>query len=269
MNTANRLFVISLATLVAAGVLFAAAAGLFWLAPNPPAWSGPEPLSETDGVARQPRKAAKPVISAHALARAQEDLSRLSEALRETEALLQRRTESLREKDAQCDALERELDETITFYFASLEQADGQPSSMAAELARQLKAVQTEYQSRSAEWRERAGELERLRTHVTELEQRLTEMQLAAEEEVGLLLRDRAALEEGFLSTLERIDTDPVLALTSLLSEPRPSVRAWAARILGNMGADAATAAPRLELLLLDEDEQVRTAAREALQAID
>jgi hypothetical protein len=52
------------------------------------------------------------------------------------------------------------------------------------------------------------------------------------------------------------------------LDSPSPQSRVRAATELGNMGADAKAALPKLEKLAGDKDKAVSTAAKQAIQAI-
>ena len=53
-----------------------------------------------------------------------------------------------------------------------------------------------------------------------------------------------------------------------LLAHERPSVRAWAASVLAEMGRTAEEAAPLLASLLTDPNEEVRIAAQNAVAKV-
>jgi len=88
-------------------------------------------------------------------------------------------------------------------------------------------------------------------------------------------LRKNVALALGALAgtwwdpSVPRMNIRPVLgALTAALRDEDPSVRAWSAQAIGEIGPEAAPAVPSLIVLLANSDEGSRNSACIALRSI-
>jgi HEAT repeat protein len=79
----------------------------------------------------------------------------------------------------------------------------------------------------------------------------------------GPEIRRRAAL------ALARFGSQAVPPLVEALADPDGTVRAAAARALGEIGAEARDAVPALTQALVDENAAVRQSAERALKSID
>jgi HEAT repeat protein len=91
---------------------------------------------------------------------------------------------------------------------------------------------------------------------------------MQSELEVSALEQEMQAFQTAASETLVAVGAAAVPRLIQRLSDPRASIRQWAASVLGQIGPDARQAAPELAELLTDRDPLVRQAARQALDRI-
>ena len=70
------------------------------------------------------------------------------------------------------------------------------------------------------------------------------------------------------IGALQLIGTDAVPALLSLIEDPSPNVRWYVIDALGRIGRSAAAAVPAIRRALKDDDDQVRSVAAWAIDAI-
>lgn len=108
-----------------------------------------------------------------------------------------------------------------------------------------------------------------LQVELNNAELELAEIQIAAQEEIRLLELRRRELETATRETIVQFGSVAVPALTSLLSDERSHIRAWAASALGDLGMDAQDAVPFLVNLLTDQNASVSDNARQALARIE
>ncbi len=78
-----------------------------------------------------------------------------------------------------------------------------------------------------------------------------------------------AALEGATADLISQTGPAAVERLRQALRQDNPIVRRWAANVLGKVGSDASPAIADLTLALMDADDRVRQAARNALDAIE
>jgi hypothetical protein len=214
-----------------------------------------------------------PAVSHHALARANQRLLELQATLERTRGLLEKRTALLHQKHAEVEQLRGELDRSISFLFAIL---DDDPSSAAAldeqssrRIEGELSALQTELEQADQLQRAQSAQLEELRSALLDAELEIADLQFTSEEELTQLAERQAAVASVTRDLVAQLGTAAVPLVTPLLRDPQPAVRAWAASTLGQIGLDAASAIPLLTELLADVDPAVRVAARRSLAAIE
>jgi hypothetical protein len=210
-------------------------------------------------------------VSTHAISRANDRLAELERTLEETLGRLEQRTALLHEKDAECRRLKTELDESIDFMFSLMvedSEAD-RGDDLRDNLRRQLDSLQSELSRVATDRQEQVTRLDELRGALLNSEMRIDELRLAAEAEFIAVETERAAFAAVVREAVASLGGDIVPVLTELIKDRQPAVRAWAASAIGQIGIEAASAAPALLDLLADSDPQVRETARQALFAVD
>ena len=267
MNAANRVLVFSLCLLIAA-VVFVAARYVLVLSTEIPMATDVPGIENEIGSEPTTSRGRNPEISAHVLSRAQGQTVQLQEALDQARQLIANRTDSLRKKDAECAALQKELDASIAFYFSTLEGTELPQPGLVADLTKQLQAIQGELRETAEVRLQQISELEQLRAELLESELRSAEIRVAATDEITALLAEQEALAAASRNALLLVQDDVVPILIELLAEPNPAVRSWATSALTQLGIEAAPAVSALRELLGDDDERVRRGARLALAAI-
>lgn len=109
--------------------------------------------------------------------------------------------------------------------------------------------------------------------------------EVSAETEFGELVPNEQVLQQQMAALDQAAQRDAIIAnyashamvemgasavplVASVLGDESADVRLWAAWVLGEIGADAAVAAPELQALLSDNNEEVAAAAASALEKI-
>jgi len=209
-------------------------------------------------------------VSANAAHRFQELESLVAqqdELLEKTNALLKlKNQESVtlrRQRDGYLDMLTQFVEEDRNADQANPKKnASGSTNDELAQLQTQLLALQI----RLAETENRDLDRE---IQLSELQQALDEAnnELAADE-LAALASSSTLLKNVASEMLVRVGAPVVPTLSELLVNERIAIRIWAARVLGGIGQDAVDASGLLREMLADPNDEVRTAARNALNSI-
>lgn len=190
-----------------------------------------------------------------------EQIQRLQELLDMRTAILQKRNAQLQRKTAEYEQLREQADQYSRLLDDLLSQSQfADTSETGAQMREPIEArMET---SDAVQESVLEAELAAVEWQLGQSKATVVEMELAA-------LRER---EKSLAATKAIVETGApaVPALAALLSNERlPELRAWAAGVLGRMGADALDAAEALLIALEDENAEVRRAARVALDQIE
>ncbi len=258
------------------------------------AWSeGVIASTQTAGANRSDHRLrdAEELQSAYApamLKRADERLAQLQAMLDKTSELLRQKTDLLNQRTSENRALKGDLDETLNFLVDALDadRAADNPSgaktpadkTQAVEEPRprvasdrvesELKSLRDDMTKADFLEQEQAAELEQLKDELLQMEAEVTAVQRQTQSELDALAAERDSLVDAATRSLVKSGEAAVPALTELLANERPAVRAWAASVLGAMGPVAQEAGPALANLKSDPDANVRAAAQSALSRL-
>jgi hypothetical protein len=212
--------------------------------------------------------------------RADERLAQLQAMLDKTSELLRQKTDLLNQRTSENRALKGDLDETLNFLVDALDadRAADTPSgakTSAAEEPRprvapdrvesELKSLRDDMTKADFLEQEQAAELEELKDELLQMEAEVTAVQRQTQGELDALAAERDSLVAAATRSLVKSGEAAVPALTELLANERPAVRAWAASVLGELGPVAQEAGPALMNMKSDPDANVRAAAQRAL----
>lgn len=199
--------------------------------------------------------------------------------IRLLESMLEERTQRLRhltasldEKTAELDELRLRYDETVVLAVETLahqpageatssDQQPEDPKADPAVLEAELSVAREVHQSLVAD-------VTSLQEELARAQRELGQLRLVQDQETMDRLREAAVLENAAASVLLRVGRDAVPALIETLDHPTPSVRRWAATVLGGLGDDAEDALAALVESRADPDPDVRAAIESAIQAI-
>lgn len=214
-----------------------------------------------------------------ARAKADESLRHLRESLAESQKLLELRNQALTKKNAECQSLKEELDQSFTIilnllaedssnanqFEESAQSADRARSKLESELAR---LIETLNQAESL-GTEQAQQLSRLRGDLLQADMEFAMLRDQAEMEVSSLIMERSNFESLVNEVLARCGPAAVPVVAERLEDDRVEVRRWAARTLGVFGLDALAAADSLRRAVSDPDTVVREEAQRSLRILE
>ena len=193
----------------------------------------------------------------------------LRASLAVTRDQLKRRTLDLNRKDAECQALKAELDESFALILGLLaEQPTGRSKSSQSKLESELTRLQQAIAKSEAMSFQLEQELAELQAEVMQSNLDLMSTQEEARREIESLTTDRQTVDSAAMQVIERMGAAAIPAISEFLVDESPSVRKWAAQCLGRIGAEAVEAQTYLYYLLRDPDPTVRAEAKIALTAI-
>jgi hypothetical protein len=180
-------------------------------------------------------------VSYHVQARANQQLENLKANVERTRDLLEQRTKLLKEKNAECDALRHELDESISLLFSimSEDNASDAPTMTADQSERiegELNDLRAELKRSSRLSHEQTETVESLRVLLTEAELDIADLQAVSTDELTALAREQNALANATSQAVLQFGADALPALTTLTGDPQPAIRIWAANTLGRIG---------------------------------
>ncbi len=235
--------------------------------------AAPEPAGELVSVSKTPGNA--PIHYDYAaVAEANERLAVLQANLERTTAQLQEKNKLLNQRNAECRALEEQLDESVAF---AMELLVAEPTANREEQTRDVKAkLEGDLNSLRKQLRESqvlsdeyAERLDTLKLDLMQADLEITSLRERAEREIAALISERLAIEVASGGALVQLGEPAVPPLIALLQHPQPDVRLWSATVLGRLGLNATTAIEPLNNLANDPDPRVAAAARRALTLIE
>jgi chromosome segregation ATPase len=198
-------------------------------------------------------------------------LKKLRELVDAKDRLLQARTEQLRQATNQRDLLKRDLENLKRRHSQLRIETDqnidafAELSSQVQEVEHQTAAVAQEEPRLPADQPDGEADLDveinLIQWQIEQANQRVADLEIAA-------LRELVRSTEATLA-LVATGAAAVPALLDRLADDNPDVRRWAATVLGEIGPEASLAAEALLIALDDENEEVREAARIALERIE
>lgn len=109
---------------------------------------------------------------------------------------------------------------------------------------------------------------ESLQEELKKANQELSDLQMQMLTDAANNAIRESQLRTAMVSLFGSIGSPAVQPLIGSLNDASPSVRQWAAEALGKIGPDAGDAVPALKVALSDDNENVRKAARSALDLI-
>jgi hypothetical protein len=278
MDTRNSALVVGL---YLAGVVVIALIGLgYYSYQQPQAAPAPLPNLNQQPVARPGWKLAPdPVRSLpsapyfHAqLAKEKQILREQQESLAESRALLEKHTAALKQKNAECQVLKAELDQSFLLILTLLaddsrnasakgESAQRAKAKLEAELARLMDSLeQSEILSNQQE-----RQLTKLRTDLQRTDLELAAIQEQSELELTALLAERRTFESVVTEIIARCGMSAIPLLVERLADERVEVRRWAVKALGRIGPEAQEAEAAMRRLLTDPEPSVREEAQRAV----
>lgn len=214
------------------------------------------------------------------LKRADERLAQLQGMLDKTSELLRQKTDLLNQRTTENRALKGDLDETLSFLVDALDTDKASDKQSGAKtptteeprprvahdrVESELKSLRDDMSKADFLEQEQAAELEQLKDELLQMEAAVTAVQRQTQGELDALAAERDSLVAAATRSLVRSGEAAVPAITELLANERPAVRAWAASVLGEMGPVAQEASTALTNLQSDPDANVRAAAQRAL----
>jgi hypothetical protein len=199
----------------------------------------------------------------------------LQASLAATRSKLDKSTTALNQKNAECRALQDELDRSFALLLNLLEGETAKAGNTAETVTQSREKLEAELarlkvsldRSESLET-DRERQLVELQVELVKADIELAMIQAEAGRELEVLTSEKRALEATTAAIVGRCGMVAVPWLVDLLSDERVEIRRWAARALGAVGTDAQDASFFLQELLSDPDEEVRTMAQQALAAI-
>ncbi len=238
-----------------------------------------EPLPEL-AVAQRNTSAERAAVAPATASRSmdQQRLRLLETMLDERTRRLQSQSQQLEQRTAELAELQAHYDEVVALVLDALGQGGGTASNTGASqdegasggdeapgpevLAAELAVAREAHQSL-------AGDLAVLQEGLAAAQRELLDGRELRDRERADHARELQLLEAAAARVLTRVGPASVPALRELLNHPLPTVRRWAAIMLGGLGPDADEAVPALSEALSDNDPRVRAAAQEALSAIE
>jgi hypothetical protein len=214
-----------------------------------------------------------------ARAKADESLRHLRESLAESQKLLEQRNQALTKKNAECQSLKQELDQSFMIILnllaedssnsnqleESAQSAAHARSKLESELTRLIEAL-NQAESLGAE---QDQQLSRLRGDLLQADMEFAVLRDQAEMEVASLIMERSNFESLVNGVLVRCGPAAVPVVAERLEDERVEVRRWAARTLALFGLDALAAADSLRRSLSDPDAAVREEAQRSIQILE
>ena len=196
---------------------------------------------------------------------------KLQSLLRQKTELLDKRTELLQEKLAEQKTLRQELDQTMMLaeLLAAEVSGEGSGDGTKPPLNKELERLRAEVQESQRLAEQRQLESEALLLELAETDEEIEYLEGESELQFAVLLSERQAFEDVVAGVLAGIGDSAVPILEEHLGHARPDVRAWAAEMLGQIGAPSRVALPTLVETVTDPDADVRAAARQAIQRIE
>lgn len=270
----NNLFVLVAYSFVLLLLLVSARLAFVYYGSNRP------PATSESELAREPRVAASKVTRAPihydyaAVAAANERLALLQANLERTTAQLHEKSKLLNQRNAECQLLEKKLDESVAFAIELLAQEpsadrDEQTRDVKALLEKDLTALRKQLLDSEVMSDEHTKRLKSLRSELMEADQQIASLRERAEREIAALVDERLAVEVVTADIMLQLGEDGVPSLVGLLGHEQAAVRLWAATVLGNLGLAATTAIEPLNQLSNDPDVRVVAAARQSLMRIE
>jgi len=198
--------------------------------------------------------------------------------IRLLESMLATKTERLREqaqllaeRSVSYEQLRRRYDEVMTLVAQMLERdsaADPRPVDVAATPSDDAAKLEAELNIAKIAHETLVGDLETMQDELAEIYAEMGRLREEKERTSADRLRDDLVLEAAAALVLHSVGQSAVPALRQALNHQSPTVRRWAASMLGGIGPDAGDAVGDLTEALSDSDPTVRNAARTALEAI-
>ncbi len=215
----------------------------------------------------------QPVLNAAALTRAHAQLNDLQAMLERNSRLLDKRTTLLNQKTSECKLLQEQLDGSITAVLALLDMgADGEPNearlTVGRNLEQEFKQLKTELGLSESLELEQMQQVEQLKAELAATESQIASIRAQADAELLMLLEQQRLLDATARRAFTQLGATAVPVLVGLLSDDRAEVRAWAASILGGLGANGQDAVPALMGMLVDDNESVRNQAKRSLEQL-
>lgn len=113
------------------------------------------------------------------------------------------------------------------------------------------------------------AEIDRMRADIRRGDDAMAQFREEMEQEIVEMLEAEQAFHLATTEAVISAGAAAVPGLERLLAHVRPEIREWAAYVLGRLGPLARDAVPDLLRLAADSNEAVRTAAAEAIEAIE
>jgi hypothetical protein len=207
-----------------------------------------------------------------ALRDTQQRIEKLQNKLEKTSGLLAAKTKVLHDKNAECRALEDELNDSLGFALALLADEPGDrnvTAKTASKLEADLSTLKTELRRAQKLREQHVEQLEQLRLDLMEADLELADLRQRAEREIAALAEEKLVLEVATGNAMLQTGEAATGPLVDLLRHDRAEIRTWAAAVLGDMGPTARAAIEPLTSLLDDPDERVAKEARRAIASIE
>jgi hypothetical protein len=202
-----------------------------------------------------------------------------------TREILEKTATDLNQRNAELKHLRGELDESFKLIFnmvsseARPEVETGSATALAKDTDPASPDSRAKLESELARLREslaraelldgeREAQFAQLQKELLQADLELTMVQEESKREVDFLAAEKKVLEDTTVALIARCGVIAVPWLIELLEDERVEIRRWSARALGAMGVEAQEAVTPLRELLVDPDEDVRTAAQRALKSI-
>ncbi len=276
MELINRILVVAAYAVVGSVIGISAwVAGHYYAASNPAGVNGfLDDAGLNASLVTTPGGPAAPTPGIHVehLFAQRAQIERLQAALAQKDALLDRKTQLLDQKTAEQQELQAELESTITMLEMLAAEAllARQPSDELEDprLKAELERLREERNKNVALAQRLQADLDQLAAEMAATDDKIQQLQQQSELETTVLLAEMQTFQTVASQALAGLGSESVAALVSLLSDPRPRIRRWAAQVLGQIGPSAREAIPALIDAMSDEDQAVRAEVRRALDAI-
>lgn len=209
-----------------------------------------------------------------AVAEANARLAALQANLELTTRQLQEKNRLLNQRNAECRALEEQLDESVAFAMELFvqepsTQRDEQTRDVKAKLEGNLTSLRKQLRESQVLSDEHAERLEALQLDLMQADLEIASLRERADREIAALIAERLTIEVAAGDALVRVGEAAVPPLIALLQHEQPEARLWAATVLGKLGLNATTALEPLHNVTNDRDPRVAAAARHALTLIE
>ncbi len=242
---------------------------------GPPAVLDVLDLKDSRGVKPQPGQQASAPYYHATHAKANQTLHELQSSLAVSRDVLEKRTAALNQKNAECQSLKAELDQSFMLILNLLadESSDTSAISESTKLAKSKLEAELAQLIESLNQSEVLGaeqerQLAKLRADLLRTDLELAVVQEQSELELAALLTEKKAFEAAVNEVVARCGPGAVPALVDRLADERLEVRRWAAKALGAIGPEAQEGTAALRRLLSDPDSTVREEAQRALTSI-